>query len=236
MYAWIDVADLITRRDSEATGHKFSDWEADLTSEGEPVEHPIAVDSPQLSRRRRGWRNMGRRRRIVFVLAILAALIAVSLWQELAKSTTANSTALVGRTDQPAPTFSLPALSDSSKDLTLASFRGEPLVINFWESWCIPCQTEMPLLEQAYRAEKGKVHFLGIDSNDTSSAARAFLRQVHVTYPAVSDSHAAVAMQYALFGFPTTVFISPSGRILGRHIGQLSAGTLRVALQEAFGA
>jgi len=92
----------------------------------------------------------------------------------------------------------------------------------------------MPLLEQAFRAEKGKVRFLGIDSNDTSSAARAFLQQVHVTYPAVSDFNEDVAAQYDLFGLPTTVFISPSGTIVGRHIGQLNAVTLREALQDAF--
>jgi len=92
----------------------------------------------------------------------------------------------------------------------------------------------MPLLESAFRSERGKVAFLGIDANDSSSAARAFLAQVHVTYPAVSDPSNGVAIRYGLFGLPTTVFISPTGKILGRHIGELHAATLRAALQEAF--
>jgi peroxiredoxin len=93
----------------------------------------------------------------------------------------------------------------------------------------------MPLLEAAFRAEHGKVAFLGVDSNDTDSAAKAFLAQVHVTYPAVSDPTASLATTYGLFGLPTTVFISPTGKVVGRHIGELQAATLRSALHEAFG-
>jgi peroxiredoxin len=92
----------------------------------------------------------------------------------------------------------------------------------------------MPLLERTYRAEKGKVQFLGIDSNDTPSAGLAFYNHVHVTYPALSDPKGSIATRYGLFGLPTTVFISPSGRIIGRFIGQLHANTLRTALKEAF--
>jgi cytochrome c biogenesis protein CcmG/thiol:disulfide interchange protein DsbE len=93
----------------------------------------------------------------------------------------------------------------------------------------------MPLLESAFRAEHGKVAFLGVDSNDTASAAKAFLAQVHVTYPAVSDPTASLASRFNLVGLPTTVFISPTGKIVGRHIGELQANTLRAALHEAFG-
>ena len=218
----------------ESPGPEVRVCETDMNSDHDTVGQLGAMD-PASPSSPTGWEKIGKRRRIVaLALVVLTALIAVAIWQGLSNSTTADSTALVGRTGQPARSFSLPSLSDSSKAVTLASFRGEPLVINFWASWCIPCRTEMPLLEQAFRAEKGKVRFLGIDSNDTSSAARAFLQQVRVTYPTVSDSNATVATQYELFGLPTTVFISPSGRIVGRHIGQLNAATLREALQEAF--
>jgi thiol-disulfide isomerase/thioredoxin len=122
----------------------------------------------------------------------------------------------------------------SSHTIALADFRGRALIINFWASWCIPCRTEMPLLERAHRAASGQVQFLGIDSNDTSSAAVPFLNQVHVTYPVGSDIGGSVATDYGLFGLPTTVFISPSGKVVGRIIGQLHAYTLRNALKEAF--
>ena len=169
-------------------------------------------------------------------MVLLAVLVAVAVWQAVTKAPNADSTALVGRTGQLAPTFSLPSLADPSHDLSLATFRGRPLVINFWASWCVPCRTEMPLLETAFRSERRKVAFLGIDANDTSSAARAFLAQVHVTYPAVSDASGTVATKYGLYGLPTTVFISPAGKVIGRHIGELHTGTLHAALREAFGA
>lgn len=192
----------------------------------------VGLDAPSPPRVR--WTR--RRRLLALGVLLLAVLVSVAVWQAVSTSPTANSTALVGRTDQPAPTFALPSLSDPSRTLSLASFRGRPLVVNFWASWCVPCRSEMPLLESAFRSERGKVAFLGIDANDTSSAARAFLAQVHVTYTAVTDSDGAVATKYGLYGLPTTVFISSTGKIVGRHIGELHAGTLRTALREAFGA
>jgi cytochrome c biogenesis protein CcmG/thiol:disulfide interchange protein DsbE len=118
--------------------------------------------------------------------------------------------------------------------LSLASFWGRPLVVNFWASWCVPCRTEMPLLEQAYQAHHGRIAFIGIDANDSRGAAMAFLKQVHVTYPVVSDAPNQTAILYGLFGLPTTVFISARGMDVGRHIGELNASTLQASLKEAF--
>jgi cytochrome c biogenesis protein CcmG, thiol:disulfide interchange protein DsbE len=199
-------------------------------------EFPAAEDTARPTTQR-AWRIPGPKRRLAAVAVILlVALVTVAIWQATTSTSATSSDPLVGRTGQPAPAFTLPRLSNPAQDVSLAAFRGRPLVINFWASWCIPCRTEMPLLEQAFRAEQGRVQFLGIDANDTSGAARAFLNQMHVTYPAVSDSKGSVALQYNLFGLPTTVFVSSSGKIVGRHIGQLQADTLRAALKEAFGA
>jgi cytochrome c biogenesis protein CcmG, thiol:disulfide interchange protein DsbE len=169
-------------------------------------------------------------------VAVIGVILVVVLAGVEAK-TNGNSTAqdpLVGRTGKQAPDFALPALENTISTVSLASFRGKPLVINFWASWCVPCRTEMPLLEKAFRAEHRNVQFLGIDSNDSSSSARLFLKQIGVTYPAVSDSNGSVAIRYGLFGLPTTVFISASGAIVGRSIGQLHPSTLPIALWEAF--
>ncbi len=166
---------------------------------------------------------------------MLSALVAGGLYAALTESGTAVSSPLVDQTGRTAPVFSLPDLVAPDKNISLADFRGRDLVVNFWASWCGPCKSEMPLLESAYRAEHGRVSFLGIDSNDTRNSAVAFLADVHVTYPAASDAHGSVASRYRLFGLPTTVFISPRGKMLGRHIGQLNATTLKAALRQAFG-
>ncbi len=112
--------------------------------------------------------------------------------------------------------------------------EGKPIVLNFWASWCVPCRTEMPLLEGASRRWRGRIEFIGIDTNDPRGAARAFLAKMHVTYPSAFDPNASLAQAYGLFGLPVTVFIAADGRVQGRHIGELNAGALRAALSQAF--
>ena len=183
-------------------------------------------------------RGLGVSRRPWLVgLVIVVALSAISIVavEVLSPASTADPANLEGPTGRPAPAFALPGLQRPADVVSLASFRGRPLVINFWSSWCIPCRTEMPLLESAFRSGGGKVAFVGIDTNDTSDAADAFIAQVHVTYPLASDPRSDLSVPYGLVGLPITVFISPSGKILGRHIGQLNAGTLQADLRAAFG-
>lgn len=169
------------------------------------------------------------------MVVALLGLVGGALYAVLSSSGDGSESALVGRTEAPAPQFSLPSIGSASETIALRSFRGHDLVVNFWASWCIPCRTEMPLLQSSYRSEKGKVMFVGIDSNDTRGAARAFLSRVKVTYPTAFDPDGQVAQAYGLFGLPETVFISTGGRMLGRHIGQLDSASLVAALQEAFG-
>jgi cytochrome c biogenesis protein CcmG/thiol:disulfide interchange protein DsbE len=167
-------------------------------------------------------------------MALVVGVAAVAVWQATSGGSVSSSTPLVGRTDKPAPVFSLPSLTISGQTVSLASLRGKPVVLNFWASWCVPCRTEMPLIETAYRAHQGQIQFLGIDANDSTAPALAFLRQVQVTYPTAVDTHGLVANAYGLFGLPTTIFISSSGRIVGRYIGQMQGTTLEAAIKEAF--
>ena len=92
----------------------------------------------------------------------------------------------------------------------------------------------MPLLQAAFQSSHGGVRFIGIDSNDCPGAALTFLRQIGATYPAVSDTSRLIAIRYGPFGLPTTVFVSASGAVFGRSIGELHASSLPSALHEAF--
>ena len=175
------------------------------------------------------------RRLVVIAVVVTVAFVGVAILQAVSSTSTSGSKVLVERTNRPAYDFTLHELASPSRTLSLSNFHGKDLVLNFWASWCVPCRTEMPLLERAFAGLKGRVQFLGIDSNDNQVAGLAFYRHVHVSYPAVSDPSAILAVRYGLIGFPTTVFISPSGKVLGRFIGQLSDTTLRAALKEAFG-
>jgi thiol-disulfide isomerase/thioredoxin len=193
---------------------------------GDVTVEPVASAESPRRRFKRRW---------LAVIGLVAALVGFAVFQGISSSPNAESNQLTGPSGAPAFNFSLPSVTTGQRALTLSTFRGRSLVINFWASWCVPCRTEMPLLEKAYKAEGGKVAFVGIDTNDTPAAARAFLAKVHVSYPTASDTNGSLAAKYGLFGLPTTVFISASGKVLGRHIGQFYANTLSAALHQAFG-
>ena len=178
-----------------------------------------------VGRKRRRWRR-GVKAAIGLVLAATAVALVVrpSLVDNASGSGGAPQLTTFG--GGPAAAFSLPELTYPTRTLSLSQFRGRPVLVNFWASWCIPCRTEMPLLEAAYRRVRGRVAFVGVDTNDTRGAALSFLRQTGVTYPSAYDPHGTTATAYGLFGLPTTVFVAPDGKIFERHVGALSSDAL----------
>jgi cytochrome c biogenesis protein CcmG, thiol:disulfide interchange protein DsbE len=101
--------------------------------------------------------------------------------------------------------------------VTLAQFRGHPVVLNFWASWCPPCRAEMPALEAAYEKYRARgVVVIGIDgATDTWGVSRAFLEARGVTYPVGRDEAGHIAETYHVAGLPTTFFIAADGRVAG---------------------
>jgi cytochrome c biogenesis protein CcmG/thiol:disulfide interchange protein DsbE len=108
----------------------------------------------------------------------------------------------------------------------LGALKGRPVVLNFWGSWCVPCRTELPILAASARAEGKRVHFVGVDLEDTRAGAQAFLRRYHVPYPSGFDPGDSVASRYAVGGTPTTVFIDSRGHRVGTVPGALTASRL----------
>ncbi len=115
-----------------------------------------------------------------------------------------------------APSFEMPAYA-KGEVVRLAAFRGHPVVLNFWASWCPPCREETRILEAAYLRyrDRGLV-IVGVDSDsDTAGDSLSFLRQRGVTYPAGRDLRGTVARAYRVSALPTTYFIGADGRIQG---------------------
>lgn len=119
-----------------------------------------------------------------------------------------------------APTFSLHRLTGNG-DLSLASFRGKTVVLNFFASWCHPCKREAPVLEQLWRKDRDDhLVILGVDTGpDDAADGRRFVHAHGITYPVVFDPNADIALnRYDLPGLPVTYVLSPQGRIVGSPV------------------
>lgn len=123
-----------------------------------------------------------------------------------------------------APDFSLNRLDGEA--LSLSQFKGKPVVINFWASWCVPCKEEMPLLEKNAQTYKDQVAFLGINVQESDATAAQFVKETGITFPVVLDINAKTADLYFVRGYPTTFFIDAAGDIRTVSVGPLNELTL----------
>ena len=131
-----------------------------------------------------------------------------------------------------APNFALPSVTGGAPVVlhALGSRRHHPVVLNFFASWCIPCQKETPLLASTAAAEQAKgsvLQFIGVDGADPPSSAVPFIRQSGITYPVGSDADLRVTGNvYGLNGEPQTFFLDPSGVVVGHIPGALTQAEL----------
>jgi peroxiredoxin len=118
----------------------------------------------------------------------------------------------------PAPPFTLAARSGG--DVSLAQYKGQVVMLNFWASWCGPCRQEMPLLESIYR-KYSKMGFtlLGVNVEPDSQAANEWLKQTPVSFPILYDKDSKVSKLYDVAGMPSTVIIDRSGKLRMLHRG-----------------
>ena len=128
-----------------------------------------------------------------------------------------------------------PRLSPGSR--SRSAYAGKPLIVNFFASWCGPCQQETPLLANFYRGEKGKVAVVGLDENDTMSNAPAFTRAKGVSYPVGFDPQFVAATAYGVNALPQTFFLNARHQIVDRVFGAVTQADLHkgIALATAGG-
>jgi peroxiredoxin len=120
-----------------------------------------------------------------------------------------------------APDFTLKTLD--GKTVSLSDYRGKPVVINFWQSYCIPCRAEFPMLRQQVGRNHGDFVLLGIDYDDIPSDARAFAEAQHAAWPILDDSGKALGQAYGIRAIPQTFFVNRDGTISQRYYGRMEA-------------
>jgi peroxiredoxin len=117
---------------------------------------------------------------------------------------------------------------------SLADNRGKVVVLNFWASWCGPCQVETPQFDLMYRKDKAHdVNFVGIDTKDIKSKARSFVADHNITFPIVYDEPGEVALRLGNLpaqSLPFTVLIDKQGRVAAVYVGAQSAKDLQPVL------
>jgi cytochrome oxidase Cu insertion factor (SCO1/SenC/PrrC family) len=131
-----------------------------------------------------------------------------------------------------APDFSLPALDGGH--VTLEQFRGRPLVVSFFASWCPPCRTDLPLLQRTADGNRGVAVVL-VDWHDDAGAAHRLAEQLGLRVPVAVDSDGGTGAAYGVAGLPTTVFVRGDGTIESRYAGELSERVLAAHVAELAG-
>ena len=154
------------------------------------------------------------------IAVFAAAIIAVSL---LTSSSSAAPPAPA------APGFTVAALGGPGS-VSLSQYTGKPVIVNFWASWCAPCQQETPLLASWYKQEHGQIALIGLDENDTTAHGLAFAHAKDVTYTLGSDPLTTVTGPYGVDALPQTFFLNAQHQIVKRIFGAVTMRELGQAV------
>lgn len=164
--------------------------------------------------------------RLAAALALAALLSACSLQGPITASQ--NTAVTVGK---PAPPWSGTDLD--GKPIALSNYRGHPLLINFWASWCGPCRAEQPALNavaDAYGARGFRI--VGIDVRDNLEQAKIFRGELKMTYRSVFDQAARLGYAYQVDAPPSSVFIDAGGVVRFKITGELSEQDFRRIIED----
>lgn len=128
-----------------------------------------------------------------------------------------------------APDFTV--YDENGKEVRLSNYFGKPVVLNFWASWCGPCQSEMPDFQKKYEALNGEVQFLMINmtdgSRETVETASSFIDENGYTFPVYYDTQSDAAITYGASSLPMTIFIDSSGNVIAHATGAIDSETLQ---------
>jgi peroxiredoxin len=119
----------------------------------------------------------------------------------------------------PAPAFELPRVG-GGEPVSLASHAGRVVLLNFWATWCKPCEDEMPAMERLYRALEGDgFELLAVSQDETEDVVVAFRDRLSLSFPIALDADKKVSSDYQTYRFPETLLIDPHGAIVERYVG-----------------
>ena len=187
---------------------------------------------------------MNKKLNVIILAAALACVLLVAgmAYNYLSKDAAPDSLAVVKPTETLSPTEETTSDNNASlaPDFTvydlegkahkLSDFRGKPVVLNFWASWCGPCKSEMPDFDEAYRQHGGEIHFLMVNLTDgyqeTVESASSFVAGSGYSFPVYYDTDMDGAATYGVSSVPVTYFIDDEGYLIAYGRGALTASAL----------
>ena len=178
---------------------------------------------------------------VLGVVLVLGLLVGVALWasRDVPPPTVAGSGTEAPRLGDTAPAdkaFALPPATlagfGGGPEVNLTDFRGKPMIVNFWATWCAPCVKEMPEFQAAAAEFGDTVAFLGIDVEDAPPNAEPFVEQLGIDYPLAIDPQREFYREVGNVGMPTTLLVDPDGIVRYRHTGPLDREQLKALLRK----
>lgn len=178
--------------------------------------------------------------KLISLIALIAVIIGIGtmlvIRQHQSNEVNANPAQYVTslpKIGHPVPLFSLP-LYPNHKMVSISDFKGKPMFINFWASWCDPCKQETPDLVKAYAKYGDHVKFIGVNltSEDSLSDVKKFINQYGIKYTVLLDTAGKVAKQYGIVGIPTSVFVNREGTITAIYMGAIPSNVLSQDLRD----
>jgi thiol-disulfide isomerase/thioredoxin len=151
------------------------------------------------------------KRTLIYIL--FTFIIIASFYQKIGINKKGLS---VGREAAPSFTLSDP----EGKEISLSDFKGKPVVLNFWATWCPPCIAEMPALNTISDSYKDSgVIVIGINSGESVETVKSFVGKFGISFPVLLDGDQKINDKYKIFGLPTTFFIDKNGVIVDQIVG-----------------
>lgn len=152
---------------------------------------------------------------------LLTAIIPLLLILSAASCENSEDNSTDAQNSDAAKNFTLKSV-EGEKEISLEDYRGKPVVLNFWATWCGPCKEELPLFESTWKEYKDKgVVFLGVDVMDDKGNAAEFIETEGITYTNLHDPSGDVSSKYGVVALPATFFIDKEGNIAYKNYGPL---------------
>ncbi|MGH2609190.1 MAG: redoxin domain-containing protein, partial [Tepidiformaceae bacterium] len=202
----------------------------------DPLPTPPEVTPDERPQRRREYSGAGS---TLGLAALIILTVGVAIWWfefrgdgsgsagddgfgvvQLATSDNPTGKPPAAEAGRAAPNFHLRDLDDGAASLT--DYRGKWVLVNFWASWCGPCRSEVPDLQELTQRRPDDIVILGVNQQETRDAAAKFTEEFDVTYPIVLDRSGEVSQAYRARGLPVSYLVNPEGVIVKVYLGRVT--------------